>query len=174
MLIPILIALVLIVVVLVIIVALQPADFCITRSATINATPEKVFPMVNDFHRWDDWSPWAKIDPAMKSTYSGSPAGEGAIYEWSGNNKVGQGRMTLLQSKPHEYVHIRLEFMKPFQATNKTEFILKPEGNTTHLTWKMSGKNNFMAKAFALIMNMDKLVGKDFEKGLSQLNRLFN
>ena len=152
-----------------IIVALQPSDFRVTRSATIAAPTPAVFAQVNDFHKWDAWSPWAKLDPAMKKTYDGAPAGTGAIYSWSGNDKVGEGRMTLTESRPSDLIRIKLEFMKPFAATNTTEFSFKPDSNQTVVTWSMFGENNFMAKAFGLLMNMDKMVGGDFEKGLAQL-----
>jgi carbon monoxide dehydrogenase subunit G len=165
----ILIALAVIVLVFVVIVALQPSDFRVTRSTTISAPAPAVFAQVNDFHKWDAWSPWAKLDPAMKKTYDGVPAGTGAIYSWSGNDQVGDGRMTLTESRPSDLIRIKLEFMKPFAATNTTEFNFKPEGNQTVVTWSMFGENNFMAKAFGLLMNMDKMVGGDFEKGLAQM-----
>lgn len=165
----ILLALVLIIIVFVIVVATRPADFRITRSITIAAPPEAVFAQVNDFHKWDEWSPWAKLDPAMKQTYEGAPAGTGAIYSWAGNNEVGEGRMTITESRTNEMIGIKLEFLKPFAAVNTTEFSFAPEGNQTRVVWSMSGKNNFMAKAFDLFMNMDKMVGSDFEKGLRQM-----
>ena len=162
-------ALAAIVVVFVVIVALQPSEFRVTRSATIAAPPPAVFAQVNDFHKWDAWSPWAKLDPNMKKTHEGAPAGTGAIYSWSGNDQVGEGRMTLTESRPSELIRIKLEFMKPFAATNTTEFTFKPEGNQTVVTWSMFGTNNFIAKAFGLFMNMDKMVGGDFEKGLASM-----
>ena len=165
----ILIGLVVIVVVFAVIVALQPSEFRIARMATISAPAPAVFAQVNDFHNWQAWSPWAKRDPAMKQTYEGAAAGTGAIYTWSGNNDVGEGRMTLTESRPSDLIRIKLEFTKPFAATNSTEFAFKPEGNQTAVTWSMAGTNNFMAKAFGLIMNMDKMVGGDFEKGLAQM-----
>ena len=162
-------ALAAIVVVFVVIVALQPSEFRVTRSATIAAPPPAVFAQVNDFHKWDAWSPWAKLDPNMKKTHEGAPAGTGAIYSWSGNDQVGEGRMTLTESRPSELIRIKLEFMKPFAATNTTEFTFKPEGDQTMVTWSMFGTNDFIAKAFGLFMNMDKMVGGDFEKGLAQM-----
>ena len=168
----ILIALAAIVVVFLVIVALQPADFRIARSATISAPPAMVFANVNDFHKWQAWSPWAKLDPAMKQSYEGAPSGSGAISRWSGNDQVGAGSMTILDSRPDENIKIKLEFLKPFQATNTAEFTFKPEGNQTVVSWSMTGQNNFMAKAFGLFMNMDKIVGGDFEKGLAQLKSL--
>jgi carbon monoxide dehydrogenase subunit G len=165
----ILIALAVIVIVFVVVVALQPSEFRVARTATISAPPPAVFAQVNDFHKWEAWSPWAKLDPAMKQTYAGAPAGTGAIYTWAGNDQVGEGRMTLTESRPSDLIRIKLEFLKPFASTAATEFTFKPEGNQTMVTWSMAGKNNFMAKAFGLFMNMDKTVGGDFEKGLANL-----
>ncbi len=163
------IALAVIIIVFVIVVAMQPSEFRVARSATISAPAPAVFAQVNDFHKWDAWSPWAKLDSAMKKTYDGAPAGTGAIYSWSGNDQVGEGRMTLTESRVSDLIRIKLEFIKPFAATNTTEFSFKPEGDQTVVTWSMFGENNFMAKAFGLLMNMDKMVGGDFEKGLEQL-----
>ncbi len=165
----IIIALVIIIIVFVIVVATRPADFTITRSAIIAATPETVFAQVNDLHKWDAWSPWAKLDPAMKQIHEGAPAGVGAIYSWDGNKEVGAGRMTINESRTNEAIRIKLEFLKPFAAVNDTEFTFKPEGNQTTVTWTMTGKNNFMSKAFCMFMNMDRMVGGDFEKGLASL-----
>jgi hypothetical protein len=165
----ILIALAVIVIVLVVIVALQPSEFRVVRSATISAPVPVVFAQVNNFHNWNAWSPWAKLDPAMKQTYEGAPAGTGAVSTWAGNSQVGEGRMTITDSRPGELVRIKLEFMRPFRATNTAEFTFKPEGNQTAVTWSMSGEKNFMVKAFHLFMNMDKMIGDDFEKGLANL-----
>jgi hypothetical protein len=168
----ILIGIAVIILVFLVVVALQPADFRITRSTTIAAPAEVVFAQVNDFHKWDAWSPWAKLDPAMKQTYEGTPAGVGAIYSWVGNKDVGEGRMTITRSRPSELVGIKLEFLKPFAQVNDTEFALKPDGNQTVVTWSMNGTNNFMAKGFGLFMNLDKMVGGDFEKGLAQMKQV--
>ena len=169
MLIKILIALTVIVVVFVVIVALQPSEFRVVRNATISAPAPALFAQVNDFHKWEAWNPWGKLDPTMKQTYEGAPAGTGAIYTWSGNNEVGEGRMTITESRPSDLIRIKLEFFKPFAATNTAEFTFKPEGNQTAVTWSMTGNNNFMAKAVHLFMNMDKMVGGQFEKGLAQM-----
>ena len=168
----ILIAFAVIVIVLVVIVALQPSDFRVARSATISASPPAVFAQVNDFHKWEAWNPWGKIDPAMKQTYEGAPAGVGAIYTWVGNKNVGEGRMTLTESRPSDLIRIKLEFFKPFAGTNIAEFTFKPEGNQTAVTWSMAGKNNFMAKAIHLFMNMDKMIGGQFETGLAQMKSI--
>jgi uncharacterized protein YndB with AHSA1/START domain len=168
----ILIVLVIILVVFVVIVAMQPAAYRITRTATMSAPPADVFAQVNDLHKFQDWSPWAKLDPGLKQTYDGAPAGTGAIYSWEGNKKVGAGRMTITDSRTNDLVSMKLEFLKPFASTATTEFAFKPEGNQTSVTWSMFGENNFMAKAFCLFMNMDKMVGGDFERGLAQLKSL--
>ena len=155
--------------VFVVVAALQPADFRITRSATIAAPPATLFKHINDLHLWQEWSPWAKIDPDCKVTFEGPAAGPGAIFRWNGNDKVGQGSMTLTDSKASELVRYNLEFLKPFEAKNIAEFGLKPEGQGTVVTWTMSGTNGFIGKAFGLIINCDKMVGGDFEKGLASL-----
>jgi hypothetical protein len=165
----ILIALAVIVVVFVVIVAMQPSEFKVVRSATISAPAPALFAQVNDFHKWEAWNPWGKLDPTMKQAYEGAPAGTGAIYTWSGNNEVGEGRMTITESRPSDLIRIKLEFFKPFAATNTAEFTFKPEGNQTAVTWGMTGNNNFMAKAVHLFMNMDKMVGGQFEKGLASM-----
>ena len=168
----ILIALAAIIVIFVIMVALQPAEFRIVRSASISAPPAVVFAQVNDLHKWQEWSPWAKMDPAAKNTFEGPPAGTGAAFRWAGNNKVGEGTMTITESRPSELIRFKLEFLEPFKATNTAEFTFKPEGNQTAVTWSMFGKNNFMAKAFGLFVNCDKMVGGQFEKGLADLKSL--
>jgi hypothetical protein len=168
----ILIAIAVIIIVFLIVVAMQPADFRVTRSATMSAASSTVFAQVNDFHKWEAWSPWEKLDPALKRTYEGPPAGTGAIYRWTGNKKVGEGNMTITESRLNELVRIRLEFIKPFASLCTTDFSFKPEGNGTGVTWSMAGTNNFMAKAMCLFMNMDKMVGGDFEKGLAQMKSL--
>src|SRR5919197_6759470 len=169
MIIKILIALAIIVIVLIVIVALQPSEFRVARSANVSALPSAVFAQVNDFHKWQAWNPWGKDDPAMKQTYDGAPAGTGATYSWSGNKEVGEGRMTITESRPNDLIRIKLEFFKPFAATNTAEFTFKPEGNQTVVTWSMFGQNNFMAKAVHLFMNMDKMLGGQFKKGLAQM-----
>lgn len=151
------------------VVALQPAEYQVARSATITAPSNVVFDQINNFHKWKNWSPWAKIDPNMKETFSGPESGTGAVYSWEGNKEVGEGRMTILESRPSEYVRIRLEFIKPFASVANTEFMVKPAGTGAEVTWDMSGHNGFIEKAFCLFQNMDKMIGPDFEKGLAQL-----
>src|SRR5262245_29311154 len=114
---------------LVVVVATRPSSFHVARTARIAAAPAAVFTQVHDFHNWEAWNPWGKIDPAMKHSYAGAPSGEGAVYAWAGNNQVGEGRMTLIESRPNELVRIRLDFLKPFAATSIAEFTLKPQGN---------------------------------------------
>jgi uncharacterized protein YndB with AHSA1/START domain len=165
----ILIVLAVIVVAAVVVVALQPAEFRVTRSATIAAPPEAVFAQVNDLHKWEVWSPWAKLDPAAKNSYEGPAAGVGAAFAWSGNDQVGEGRMTITESRPNELIRFRLDFMKPFKSTNGSEFTFKPEGNQTVVTWTMFGKNTFVSKAMHLCVDCDKMLGGYFEKGLAQI-----
>jgi hypothetical protein len=162
-------AIAVLVVMLVIVVALQPSEFRIERSAAIAAPAPVVFAQVNDFHNWDAWSPWATLDPAMKKTYEGAPAGTGAVSTWSGNRDVGEGRATIIESRPNELIRIKLEYLRPFAATNTAEFTFKPEGDHTTVTWSLYGSNNFIAKAFSLVMDMDTMVGSQFEQGLASL-----
>jgi len=152
-----------------IIIALQPGNFRVARSITIAAPPEIVFAQVNDLKKWETWSPWVKIDPAMKQTYQGPPAGTGATSQWAGNKDVGEGRMTITESRPNELIRFSLEFFKPMAGTSTAEFNFVPGENQTTVTWSMTGRNNFIAKAICLFMNMDTMVGSQFEKGLAQL-----
>ena len=155
-----------------IVIALQPSDFRIERGATMRAPAAAAFAQVNDFHNWRAWSPWEKIDPALKRSYEGPQAGAGATYAWQGNKDVGEGRMTILESRPGELVRIKLEFFKPFAATNSAEFAFKEEGGRTAVTWTMRGRNNFVGKAMCLVFDMDKMVGGDFEKGLAGIRQI--
>jgi len=162
-------AVVLVVVVLSLIVAMQPSEFRIERSAVIAAPAPAVFAQVDDFHNWEAWSPWAKLDPAAKNSFEGASAGKGAAFSWAGNNKVGEGRMTITESRPNELVRIKLEFLKPFDATNTAEFTFRPDGERTAVTWSMYGHNNFISRAVCLFVNMDKALGGEFEKGLASM-----
>jgi uncharacterized protein YndB with AHSA1/START domain len=166
----ILIALAVIVVLFTVIVATRPADFRVTRTGRISAPVEVVFENVNTLRKWEAWSPWAKMDPNAKSTFSGPESGPGSSMTWSGNNKVGEGRMTITDFQPNQALHIKLEFLRPMKATNMAEFLFKADGNQTTVTWSMTGKNNFIGKAFHLMVNCDKMIGRDFEKGLANLN----
>jgi hypothetical protein len=160
---------VLVVAVVIVIITLRPDELTVTRTAVYDATPERIFPELNDFHNWEAWSPWAKIDPQMKTTYSGPQAGVGSSYAWEGNSQVGKGRMTIVYSRPNEGVKIDLEFLEPFATRSVTEFLVTPEADKTRLTWNMSMKNGFIGKAIGLVADMDKMLGSDFEKGLAQL-----
>lgn len=168
----ILLVLLVLIIAFVVVVAMQPADYRITRSAVVNAPPATVFPYANNLHKWQDWSPWAKIDPNCKTTFEGPQEGPGAIFRWDGNNEVGAGSMTITDSKPDEVVHINLVFLKPMEGISLTEFAFKPEGPGTRVTWTMSGTNGFIGKAFGLVMNCDKMVGGQFEKGLDSLKAI--
>jgi hypothetical protein len=128
-----------------------------------------LFEEVNDFYKWQAWSPWAEMDPTAKNTYGGAPSGVSAIFKWEGNSQVGQGVMTMLESHPNDLIRIKLEFLKPFKATHAAEFTFKPSGDQTIVTWSMSGTNNFMSKAVVLFMNCDKMIGSQYEKGLANL-----
>ena len=157
------------IVLLLAVVITRPAEYRVERSVTVTAPAAIVFDFVNDFHKWSSWSPWEKLDPGMQRTFDGAPAGSGAIYGWTGNDKVGAGRMTITESKPGERVVIKLEFIKPWESTSTTTFTFSPQGDTTKVTWAMEGANDLKGKAFALFMNMDDMIGKDFDKGLSAL-----
>jgi uncharacterized protein YndB with AHSA1/START domain len=164
------IAVLVVILAVVVFIATRPASFRIERSARIDAPPDVVFSIINDLHQWGRWSPYDKRDPAMKKTFEGSPAGPGAVYAWNGNNQVGEGRLTIMESKPGELVAMKLEFSRPFACTNRAIFTLAPSEGGTRVTWTMEGKNTLMGKAMSLFMNMDKMVGTDFEEGLANLN----
>ncbi len=155
---------------LIVFIASRPTHFRIERSAQVVAPTQAIFELLNDFHQWHRWSPWEKLDPAMKKTFGGAPAGPGAHYAWRGNSKAGQGSMTLLHSTPNEVVSVQIQFVKPFSATNLTTFKLSPTaGDRTTVHWIMEGKNGFAAKAFGMLVNVDRMLGKDFEEGLVNL-----
>jgi len=164
-----LLALAIIGMLLVVIIAGQPDEFTVLRSTTIAASTDAIFPLVNELKKWDAWSPWAKIDPSARYDFAGPLAGTDSSMSWDGNRKVGAGRMTIIESTPMSLIRLRLEFRRPFKATNTAEFKFAPEGAHTRVTWIMSGTNNFMSKAFSLFVNMDKMIGGDFEKGLAQM-----
>ena len=146
--------------------------FRVERATRIAAPPEKVFPLINDFHRWTAWSPWEKRDPAMKKAYGGPESGRGATYEWDGNNKVGKGRMEIVETSAPRRVTVKLDFLKPFEGHNTAEFTLQSEDGFTHATWAVYGPNQMMAKVMSLFISMDKLMGKDFEEGLANLKKV--
>ncbi len=151
--------------------ASKPGTFRVARQAVINAPPDKVLSLLQDFREWTKWSPWEKLDPNLNRTLSGATSGKGAIYQWSGNKKVGQGRMEILSVTPSQ-VDIDLEFMAPWKARNKTVFNLTPRDGGTEVNWVMTGSSPFMFKLMGLFMNMDNMIGKDFEKGLAAMKQV--
>ena len=153
-------------------VATRPSEFAVTRSATFAAPAEAVFAQVNELKKWEAWSPWQKKDPQAKNSYAGPAAGAGASMSWAGNKEVGEGRMTIVESRPAQLVRFKLEFFKPFAATNSAEFSFKEEAGRTAVTWTMRGQNNFIGKAMCLVFDMDKMVGGDFEKGLAGIRQI--
>jgi uncharacterized protein YndB with AHSA1/START domain len=163
---------ILLVVTLVIYAATKPDTFRVQRTTSINAPPDKVFGLINDFHTWASWSPWEKKDLAMKKTHSGAPQGRGAVLEWDGNKDVGTGRMEMLESVPASKIAIKLDFLKPFEAHNQAEFTLTSNASSTLVTWTMHGPQPFMMKVMDIVMNMDQMVGKDFEAGLANLKAI--
>ena len=169
---PLFLALVFIAILLIVIIAGRPDEFTVSRAITIAATAEKVFPHVNDLHLWQAWSPWAKLDPNAKNTFTGAACGAGASMTWDGNKKVGAGKMTITKSQPNELVQFQLKFLRPFSAENLAEFRFKSTSHQTTVKWTMTGKSNFIFKVFGLFMNCDDMVGKDFEKGLSALKTI--
>jgi uncharacterized protein YndB with AHSA1/START domain len=152
-----------------VVIALQPADYRVTRAAVIEAPPAAVFARVTDLRQFQTWNPFARMDPNAKNTFEGAPAGLGAAMAWSGNKNIGEGRMTIVESRPHELVRMRLDFMRPFASTAFAEFTFAPDDGRTAVTWSMAGRNNFMAKAIHLIVNMDRMIGGQFEHGLAAL-----
>ncbi|MDB5605760.1 MAG: polyketide cyclase [Bradyrhizobium sp.] len=155
-----------------ILAATKPDTFSVRRATTVQAPPDKIFPLINDFHQWVTWSPYEKKDPAMKRTYSGAESGKGAVYAWDGNNNVGSGRMEILDAAMPAKIVIKLDFFKPFEGHNTAEFTMLPQGDATNLTWLMHGPLPFMGKLMHLFMNVDNMVGKDFEIGLANLKQL--
>lgn len=168
----ILIILALALIALVVVIQTRPDEFNVTRSATMAAPPQAVFEHVNDLHKWQAWSPWAKLDPQATQRFEGPPAGTGSVFAWSGNNDVGEGKQTIVESKPAELVRFKLEFIRPFAGTNDVLFTFKPEGSGTHVTWTMSGEANFISKAMSLVMDCDKMCGDFFEQGLANLKAI--
>ena len=148
--------------------ATKPDTFRVQRAASIKAPPEKIAAVLGDFHGWEAWSPWEKMDPAMKRSYSGAPKGKGAVYAWEGNSKVGQGRMQITEDAPSR-VAMDLDFVKPFEAHNKVVFTLAPEGDATEVVWAMQGPVPYMAKIVHVFVDMDSMVGGQFETGLANL-----
>jgi uncharacterized protein YndB with AHSA1/START domain len=168
----ILIALLALVAIFLIFVALQPSEFHVERTANMAAPPAMVFDQVNDLHKWEAWSPWAKLDPNAKITFEGPPSGTGTIMTWAGNNEVGEGKMTLAESRPNELVKINVDIVKPMEGSSTTEFAFKPEGDQTAVTWSMSGHHNFIAKAMCLVMNGKKMMSDMMDEGLANMKSM--
>jgi hypothetical protein len=166
------IAVAVVIFVFVVMVIIQPDDFKIVRSVSISAPPAVIFPYVNDLHKWQEFSSWAKIDPAAKGAYEGPPSGVGAIFRWDGNKKVGAGGMTIIESRPVELVRYQLDFLRPFKGTNIADFTFKPEGAQTTVEWTMTGKCHFVMKAMSLFIDCDKMIATQFDKGLADLKSL--
>jgi uncharacterized protein YndB with AHSA1/START domain len=152
-----------------VVAAMRPGSFAVQRSAQMRAAPGAIYPLIADFREWPRWSPWEKLDPNMKRTLSGAPSGTGAVYAWEGSNKVGAGRMEIRDVAPPSKVVIQLDFIKPFEGHNVTEFALVPKGDATDVQWTMRGPANFMMKLMGLFTNMDKMIGRDFERGLENM-----
>jgi uncharacterized protein YndB with AHSA1/START domain len=152
--------------------ATKPGTFRVERARSIQAPPQRIFDLINDFHRWGLWSPWEKLDPMMKRTFAGAESGKGAVYEWSGNSKAGQGRMEITGSIPNSKIIIKLDFLKPFEAHNTAEFTLDPQRGATYVTWATFGRQVYMAKVMSVFVSMDRLIGKDFEAGLANMKAI--
>lgn len=152
--------------------ATRPDTFSVERSINIKAAPETIYPLIDDLHNFALWSPYEKIDPGMKRTFSGAPSGKGAVYEWEGNDRVGHGRMEIIEAHPSSDVTINLDFLKPVTAHNVAEFTLRPNGNSTTVTWRMTGSAPYLSKVMSLFFSMDSMVAPQFEEGLANLRRL--
>ena len=154
------------------VIVMAPDRFGVSREAVVAAPPARVFALINELRNWESWSPWAKADPQQQITYSGPPAGPGASFEWSGNSKVGAGRLTIADSRPSEAIDIKLDFFRPFKGTNDAFFRLTPEGSGTRVAWTMTGRLSLIGKISNLINSCDKIIGPQFEQGLANLNTL--
>ncbi len=167
-----LLVLVVLAVALVIVIATRPPRYHVERSASIAAPAAVVAGQIDDFHHWDEWSPWAKLDPNMKVDYAGPASGVGAQYHWVGNDKVGEGRMTITDVQPAQRTVLKLDFVKPFASTSTATFTYTPEAGGTRVTWAMDGDHTFISKAMCMVMSMDRMIGPDFERGLASLRRV--
>jgi uncharacterized protein YndB with AHSA1/START domain len=152
--------------------ATKPDAFRVERTASIKAPPDKIFALINDLHGWGAWSPYEKKDPAMKRTFSGAASGKGAVYEWDGNKNVGKGRMEITETSPPSRILIKLDFISPFEGHNTAEFTMVPKGDATSVTWAMDGPAPFVSKVMQVFINLDSMIGKDFEEGLANLKSL--
>lgn len=166
---------VLVVIALAVVVTLamtKPGTFSVTRATTVKAPPEKIFPLIDDFRQWTTWSPWENKDPAMTRSYDGETRGKGAVYGWQGNNSVGSGRMEILEVCPPSKIVIKLDFFKPFEGHNTAEFTMLPQGDVTRVSWLMHGPASLMSRMMQVFVNLDAMIGRDFEAGLANLKRL--
>jgi uncharacterized protein YndB with AHSA1/START domain len=152
--------------------ATRPDSFRVQRSASFKAPPEKLFALMNDFHQWEAWSPWEKVDPAIKRTYSGAASGKGAVYEWNGNNDIGQGRIEIIDSVPPSKIVLKIDFIKPFEGHNTIEFTLVKQGDITTVTQAMYGPSSYVHKLLGVFCSMDKMVGQKYEEGFANLKAI--
>jgi uncharacterized protein YndB with AHSA1/START domain len=166
------VVLAIVIAIVLILAATKPNTFSVQRATTVKAPPERIFPLINDFHQWGSWSPYENKDPAMKRSYSGAADGKGAVYGWEGNKNVGSGRMEILDTSKPSKIVIKLDFFTPFEGHNTAEFTMLPQGDAINLTWLMHGPAPFMSKVMQVFINLDKMIGKDFEIGLANLKRL--
>ena len=155
-----------------ILAATKPNTLRVQRAISIKAPAERIFPLISDFQQWRSWSPYEEKDPAMKRTYSGAERGKGAVYAWDGDKNVGSGRMEILEAAAPQKIVIKLDFFKPFEGHNTAEFTMLPQGDGTHVTWLMHGPANFMSRLIQVFMNLDRMIGRDFEAGLANLKTL--
>src|SRR5450432_883692 len=166
------VVLAIVVAIVLILAATKPNTFSVQRATTVRAPPERIFPLINDFHQWGSWSPYENKDPAMKRSYSGASSGKGAVYGWEGNKNVGSGRMEILDASAPSKIVIKLDFFAPFEGHNTAEFTMLPQGDATIVTWLMHGPAPFMNRMMQVFMNLDHMVGKDFEVGLANMKRI--
>ena len=166
------VVLAIIIAIVLILAAIKPASFSVQRAIDIRAPAERIFPLINDFHQWGLWSPWENKDPGMERNFSGAASGQGAVYGWEGDKNVGSGRMEILEASAPSKILIKLDFFKPFEAHNTAEFTILPQGDATHLNWVMRGPASFMSKLMQVFMNLDRMIGKDFENGLANLKNI--
>jgi uncharacterized protein YndB with AHSA1/START domain len=166
------VVLAIVIAIVLILAATKPTRFSVQRATTVKAPPERIFPLISDFHQWGSWSPYENKDPAMKRSFSGAADGKGAVYGWEGNKNVGSGRMEILDTLVPSKIVIKLDFFTPFEGHNTAEFTMLPQGDATNLTWLMHGPAPFMSKVMRVFINLDRMIGKDFEIGLANLKRL--
>jgi|SRR5450755_3550078 uncharacterized protein YndB with AHSA1/START domain len=166
------VVLAIVIAIVLILAATKPTRFSVQRATTVKAPPERIFPLISDFHQWGSWSPYENKDPAMKRSFSGAADGKGAVYGWEGNKNVGSGRMEILDTLVPSKIVIKLDFFTPFEGHNTAEFTMLPQGDATNLTWLMHGPAPFMSKVMQVFINLDRMIGKDFEIGLANLKRL--